>query len=79
MCNVELRAVTVDTLKGWDQRYPDILMDRKYVKTLMLDVFGKDCLAKSSAGGQQARNSPARHDALDEIKLEFVRGNFNIN
>lgn len=49
------------------------------MKTLMLDVFGKDCLANSSAGGKPARNSPARHDALDEIKLEFVRGNFDIH
>lgn len=76
MCNVELKAATVNTLKFWDQRYPDILMDSKYVKTLILDVFGKDCLAKSSVGGHWARNAPVKHDALNAIKLEFARGNF---
>lgn len=66
------------SLKIWDERYPDILMDSKYVKTLMLDVFGKGCLAKSSAGGNRARNASVQHDALDAIKLEFVRGKFDI-
>lgn len=70
-----MKAATVATLKFWDQRYPDILMDSKYVKTLMLDVFGSECLAKSSVGGNWARNAPVKHDALDAIKLEFLRGN----
>lgn len=74
-CNVELKSATVDTLKYWDNRY-DILMDSKYVKTLLLDVFGEDCLAKSSAGGNWARNVAIKHDPLDAIKLGFVRGNF---
>lgn len=70
-----LQESTVGTLKFWNSRYPCVEYDRLFIKKLAEDVFGIDSLAKSSVNGTRARNANVRHEALDKIKLEFVRGN----
>lgn len=71
---VQLTHDTVETLKFWDTRYPNIIMDRKYLKKLAYDVFGVDSLAISSVYGTHARNVNKKHDALDENKRKFIEG-----
>lgn len=74
-CEVELSEDAMKTLKFWDERYPNILMDQKYLGKLALEVFGKECLAISSVYGTPARNVNAQHAPLDKEKLKFVEGN----
>lgn len=73
-CDVTLKRQTLEDLKDWNVAYPTILYDSKYVKKLLMDVFGLKCLVKSSVGGNMARNANVQHEALDKIKLKFVRG-----
>lgn len=74
-CEIKLNEDTMQTLKFWDERYPNILMDQKYLGRLAVEVFGMECLAISSVYGMPARNSNVQHAPLDEKKLKFVRGN----
>lgn len=43
---------------------------------LAMDVFGLDCLAKSSVGGGRSWNSDVTHLPLDAVKTKFLRGTF---
>lgn len=65
---------TIKTLKHWNKVYPNILYDSKYLKRLAVDVFGLECLAKSSVLGRSANNTTAQHAPLDAVKLGFMRG-----
>lgn len=65
----------MNTLKFWDERYANILMDQKYLGKLATDVFRKECLAVSSVYGNRARNVSVQHAPLDEEKLKFIQGN----
>lgn len=76
--DVILLSNTVITLKDWNTKYSTVLFDYKFLKRLAVDVFGLECLARSSVFGMQARNSTLQHVALDSTKLNFVRGNFGI-
>lgn len=73
-CTVQLKANTFLILKEWDQIYPDIFYDRRYLKEMLKDVFGIKCLAASSVGGTPARNKAVQHQALHPVKLKFIRG-----
>lgn len=75
--DVRLRSSTVKLLKWWDLTYPTILYDSKYLKRLAIDVFGMDCLARSTVfGTRHGQNPSAHHRALDGTKLNFIRGNY---
>lgn len=74
-CEVQLNEDAINTLKFWDERYPNILMDQKYLGKLAVEVFGIDCLANSSVYGMPARNANVQHAPLGEKKLKFVQGN----
>lgn len=76
--DVILQSATVNTLKCWNTKYSTVLYDSKFLKKIAVDVFGLECLGRSSVFGMQAWNSSLRHDALDLTKLNFVRGNFEI-
>lgn len=65
---------SIRLLKNWDEKYPSVLYDSKYVKVLLKDVFGLECLAISSVGGTMARNQAVQHKALDPVKLDFIKG-----
>lgn len=80
---VQLQKSTIETLKNWYQNYPDVLLDSKFLKRLALDVFGGDCLSKSSVLGKKSKRSVLGdktnmsaevHPALDAVKLDFMRG-----
>lgn len=71
---MKLKVDTVDKLKMWNEKYPTILYDRKYLKELLKYAFGMECLALSSVGGKPARNKNVQHAALDKIKLKFIAG-----
>lgn len=71
---VKLLANTVEKLKEWNQKYPTVLYDSKYLKKLAIDVFGIECIRSSSVYGTPARNSNVQHNALDATKLNFIRG-----
>lgn len=73
--NVKLHSTSLKFLKFWNHRYPNVLYDSKYLKKIAVDVFGMDCLAKSSVGGTFARSARIRREPLDVTKLNFVRGN----
>lgn len=71
---VVVKSKTVKILKEWNQRYPTILFDSKFLKELLKDIFGMKCLASSSVGGGRARNADVQHKPLDFIELRFIRG-----
>lgn len=73
-----LKSNTVEALKIWDMQYPTIIYDRKYLKELAKDVFGLECLAKSSVGGTPSRNVKKQHAPLNPTKLKFMRGKYLI-
>lgn len=77
--DVKLQSNTVNTLKKWNDLYPTILYDCKYLKRIAVDVFGILCLKMSSVFGTRARNSTAQHERLDVTKLSFVEGSFVIS
>lgn len=66
----------MNTLKQWNEHESSADYDSKYVKKILIDVFGIKQLAKSSVFGTRARNSTAQHENLDATKLNFVRGKF---
>lgn len=70
-----LKSKTLNLLKSWNKKYPTVLYDAKYLKSLAMDVFGRECLENSSVYGTPARNSKIQHKALDATKVNFVRGN----
>lgn len=71
---MKLLSSTVEILKYWNQRYPKIVFDSKFVKRVALNVFGLECVTRSSALDTRQRNSTAL--PLDPTKLNFVRGNY---
>lgn len=73
---IKLTNTTIETLKFWDERYPNVIIDSKYLKILAVDVFGLERLALSSVYGGRARNAQIQHEPLDGQKLQFVQGNF---
>lgn len=72
---VRLSAGTVDKAKLWNSRYKSNIYDSKFVQLLSIDIFGRDCLARSSVFGGRAWNSNIQHAALDEVKKSFLQGN----
>lgn len=60
--NINLRLVTVDTLKKWNFKYPTALKDETFLKLLLLDVFSKKALRASVL------------ETLDGDKIRFARG-----
>lgn len=78
-CEVMLKSNTIEVLKMWDMQYPTIIYDRKYLKELAKDVFGLECLAKSSVGGTPSRNGKKQHAPLNPTKLKFMRGKYLIS
>lgn len=72
---VALSANTVKLLLEWNDKY-GFLYDGKFIKRLALDVFGRDCLSKSSVFGNRSHNSGVQHERLDETKVKFVKGIF---
>lgn len=74
--DVKLYAATVRILKEWNKKYPTAIYDSKYLKKLALDVFGKECLARSTVYGTTARSSNVQREPLNLAKLCFVRGKF---
>lgn len=72
---MKLKSRTLSAVKTWNDIYPTVLYDAKFLKKVAMDVFGRECLKNSSVLGQPARNSNVQHAALDATKLNFVRGN----
>lgn len=70
-CDVVLRINIVKSLIFANSRYPTILYDSKYVKLLANEVFGIECLKKSTVIG---RNPNKGFSPLDPTKLRFVKG-----
>lgn len=69
-----IRRDTLQTLKFWNERYPSIIFDGKFLKMLVVDVFGIECLAASSVFGGRVWNSQSQHVALEKAKLKFSQG-----
>lgn len=67
---MKLRSSTMQLLKEWNERYPTILFDCKFVRKSIIDVFGIERLAKPPVFGTRICEN------LDATKLNFVRGNF---
>lgn len=61
-CNIQLRVETVDALKIWNAEKPTIRQDKKFLRLLVLDIFGTKLLMSSSMG------------RLDARKIRFARG-----
>lgn len=74
---VRLLSGTVDKAKLWNHRYKSNIYDSKFIQLLAIDVFGQDCLARSSVFGGRSWNSSIQHAALDEVKKRFLQGNIN--
>lgn len=75
---VRLLSGTVDTVKFWNNRYKTNIYDSKFVLLLAIEIFGLDCLARSSVFGGRSWNSDVRHEALEEVKKTFLEGNVTI-
>lgn len=78
-CVVKLTAKSLALLKDWDNKYPTIIYDSKYLKQLAMDIFGPDILAISSVFGNPSRSALVRHQALDPERLEFLLGIVCVN
>lgn len=76
--SVILQSLTVDTAKLWNNRYKTNIYDSKFILMLALDIFGLDCLARSSVFGGRSWNSDIQHAALDKVKRKFLEGNVTI-
>lgn len=63
--NIRLRLAVVDKLKQWNKNRPTLHHDDKFVKVLLIDIFGVAILEKSS------------FSALDSDKIKFIRGTFS--
>lgn len=64
--NIKLRLVTVDLLKGWNQNDSSVERDIKFIKWLLVDIFGCKILRVSDL------------HRLDAEKIRFIRGPFEI-
>lgn len=73
---MKLSHVAIKKLKLWNQRYPSNIYDGKYLKKLAVDIFGLECLSKSSALGSRSRSTGVQRLRLDTIKLKFIQGIF---
>lgn len=73
-----LRRETVDKIKDWVNKEKTPREVNKYdflfVKILLLNIFGVAIMKISSVGGAQAHNADVRHQALDQLKVTFIRG-----
>lgn len=65
-CNIRLRLPIIDTLKRWNKKHATVHHDNKFVKLLLVDVFGAKSLKLSSLS------------SLDPNKIRFIRGTFFI-
>lgn len=63
-CGIKLKLIVVDALKRWNIRNPVIGYDVKFVRMLLLDIFGTKLLKNSTT-----------INALDAEKIRFIRGN----
>jgi hypothetical protein len=68
---VEIKGVTIETLKMWNKKKMEAHFDRKFVFLLLLDVFGIEVLKISSVHGLKASNG-LQHVALDTKKFNLV-------
>lgn len=62
---IKLKLITVDTLKKWNAKSPTIQHDKKFVRLLLLDIFGTKLL--------KAPTTTIR--TLQTGKIRFIRGN----
>lgn len=76
--SITLRSETVNTAKLWNNRYKTNIYDSKFILLLAFDIFGLDCLARSSVFGGRSWNSDIQHTALDKVKKKFLEGNVTI-
>lgn len=77
---VQLQFSTIEQLKYWNcnTAYNQNFMDAKFLKRLAIDVFGSECLKRSSVLGRAANNAEQLHEPLDPKKLDFMRGMYAI-
>lgn len=71
---IRLRRVSVDTMKGYHTDESGKNHDFRFIKLLLLDVFGVEQLKISSYGGRPSNNNQTQHAALSEDKMIFVKG-----
>lgn len=62
--NITLRLVTVDTLKNWNKHNSSVVHDTKFIKWLLIEIFGSKILRAETL------------NTLDAEKLRFIRGLF---
>lgn len=48
--------------------------DSRFISILLSEVFGDSVLKESSAGGRRSNFNDISHNALDAIKLKFIKG-----
>lgn len=63
---IKLKLITVDTLKKWNAKSPTIDHDKKFVRLLLLDIFGTKLLKAPTT----------RIATLHAGKIRFIRGNY---
>lgn len=49
-------------------------LDSNFISILLSAVFDDDVLKESSAGGRKSNYNNVSHEALDPIKLSFIKG-----
>lgn len=70
-----LRRNTVYELKRWNILESFGTCDRKFVKELMMDIFGINVMKISSVGGGIPNNAKTvKHVALNAERTQFIRG-----
>lgn len=68
--------ITVDILKDWNSQNK-ISDDRRFIKFLLVDIFGIDTLKKSSLFGNIS-NTGHFHEPLNAVQIEFIRQIFKV-
>lgn len=77
--DIILRRTTVAVLKNWNVEFNSVFHDRPFLKKLAGDVFGMECLSKSSVLGKKANNCNMVHTKLDEKKCNFMKSKYMRN
>lgn len=74
---VRLHNVTVKTAKQWNKKKQGMESDRRFVRLLLIDVYGIETLKESSVYGNKS-SSGTTNNKLDESKLDFITEIFRI-
>lgn len=61
-----MRLVTVDTLKNWNKNSPTVIHDTKFIKWLLIEIFGAKIVRVATLG------------TLDAEKIRFIRGVYSL-